>query len=59
MNATTTNVVKVEPITITVLYPGALNDSLLRACPCECACDGACGCDSGYYACGSDCYMCD
>lgn len=44
---------------VMVLYAGGQNDALLKACPCECAIDEACGCDSGYYDCGSDCDMCE
>ena len=57
METTATSVVMDELITITVLYPGKLQSSLLRACSCECACDESCGSDC--YDCASDCFMCD
>lgn len=44
---------------VLVLYAGGQNDTLVKACACECAIDEACGCDGGYYNCGSNCDMCE
>lgn len=44
---------------VLVLYVGGRNDAIAKACDCECAIDESCGCDSGYYDCGSDCDMCE